>query len=144
MSPLGKRIVEAIAPSLAYWYIRFLKATVRGIWKTLRGEPVEIRRAHDVVPHEAEVGPGLIVRRVAVAQVAVAVRVGVFLIRVGDPGAVVRQWLWPHYHRGPGCTRVLLCRGLPSAVSGKKSRRLLRHGWYRCDLRLIDGPALPA
>jgi lysophospholipid acyltransferase (LPLAT)-like uncharacterized protein len=29
MSPLGKRIVEAIAPSLAYWYIRFLKATVR-------------------------------------------------------------------------------------------------------------------
>jgi lysophospholipid acyltransferase (LPLAT)-like uncharacterized protein len=29
MSPLGKRIVEAIAPSLAYWYIRLLKATVR-------------------------------------------------------------------------------------------------------------------
>ena len=29
MSPLGKRIVEAIAPSLAYWYIRLLQATVR-------------------------------------------------------------------------------------------------------------------
>lgn len=29
MSPLGKRIVQAIAPSLAYWYIRLLKATVR-------------------------------------------------------------------------------------------------------------------
>jgi lysophospholipid acyltransferase (LPLAT)-like uncharacterized protein len=29
MSPLGKRIVQSIAPSLAYWYIRLLKATVR-------------------------------------------------------------------------------------------------------------------
>ena len=29
MSPLGKRIIEAIAPSLAYWYIRLLQATVR-------------------------------------------------------------------------------------------------------------------
>ena len=29
MSPLGKRITEAIAPSLAYWYIRLLQATVR-------------------------------------------------------------------------------------------------------------------
>jgi len=29
MSPFGKRIIEAIAPSLAYWYIRLLQATVR-------------------------------------------------------------------------------------------------------------------
>ena len=29
MNPLGKRIVEAIAPSLAYWYIRLLQATLR-------------------------------------------------------------------------------------------------------------------
>jgi len=29
MSPLGKRIIEAIAPSLAYWYIRLLQATIR-------------------------------------------------------------------------------------------------------------------
>lgn len=29
MSPLGKRIVEAVAPPAAYWYIRLLGATVR-------------------------------------------------------------------------------------------------------------------
>jgi lysophospholipid acyltransferase (LPLAT)-like uncharacterized protein len=29
MSPLGKRIVESIAPPAAYWYIRLLQATVR-------------------------------------------------------------------------------------------------------------------